>query len=68
MGKQTAVSWLAEQVNSDCLNSSFIRPELIEKAKEMEKQQIIDAFDDGGFMSCGSEKDAINYYNYLYNK
>ena len=68
MEKQTAVSWLVEQVNSDCLNSAFIRPELIEKAKEMEKQQIIDAFDDGDFMSCGSEKDAINYYNYLYNK
>jgi hypothetical protein len=66
MEKQTAVNWLVEQVNSDCLNSSFIRPELIEKAKEIERQQIIDAFDDGDFMSCGSEKDAINYYNYLY--
>jgi hypothetical protein len=68
MEKQTAVNWLVEQVNSDCLNSSFIRPELIEKAKEMERQQIIDAFDDGDFMSCGSEKDAINYYNETYNK
>ena len=67
MEKKTAVNWLVEQVNSDCLNSSFIRPELIEKAKEMEKEQIIDAFNDGDFMSCGSEKDAINYYNYLYS-
>jgi coenzyme F420-reducing hydrogenase beta subunit len=40
MEKQTAVNWLVEQVNSDCLNSSFIRPELIEKAKEMEKEQL----------------------------
>jgi hypothetical protein len=67
MEKQTAVSWLVEQVNSDCLNSAFIRPELIDKAKEMERQQIIDAFNDGDFMSCGSENDAINYYNYLYS-
>ncbi len=40
--KQTAVEWLVENVNSDCLNSTFIRPELIEKAKEMEKQRMID--------------------------
>jgi hypothetical protein len=39
MAQQTAVNWLVEQVNSDCLNSSFIRPELIEKAKEMEREQ-----------------------------
>jgi hypothetical protein len=44
MEKQTAVSWLVEQVNSDCLNSSFIRPELIEKAKEMEREQNIAFF------------------------
>ena len=68
MTQQTAVEWLVKEVNSDCLNSTFIRPELIDKAKEMEKQQIIDAFDDGDFMSCGSEKDAINYYNHLYKK
>jgi hypothetical protein len=36
-------------------------------AKEMEKEQIINAFDDGDFMSCGSEKDAINYYNETYS-
>jgi hypothetical protein len=40
---------------------------VLQQAKAMEKEQIIDAFNDGDFMSCGSEKDAINYYNYLYN-
>jgi len=39
----TAVEWLVKEVNSDCLNSSFIRPELIKKAKAMEKEQIINA-------------------------
>jgi len=34
---------------------------------DVEKEQILDAFNDGDFMSCGSEKDAINYYNYLYS-
>ena len=34
--RKTAVDWLVEQVNSDCLNSAFIRPELIIQAKEME--------------------------------
>jgi len=39
----TAIDWLVEKVNSDCLNSTFIRKELIDEAKEREKQQIIDA-------------------------
>ena len=42
MKKQTAIEWLVEHVNSDCLNSTFIRPELIRKAKAMEKEQMID--------------------------
>ena len=44
MKKQTAVEWLVEQVNADCLNSTFIRPELIEWAKAMEREQIADAY------------------------
>ena len=35
----TAVEWLVLQVNSDCLNSAFIRPELVDQAKAMEKEQ-----------------------------
>jgi uncharacterized membrane protein YidH (DUF202 family) len=41
MKKQTAVEWLVEQVNSDCTNSVYIRKELIDKAKEMEKETNI---------------------------
>ncbi len=41
--KQSSIEWLVEQVNSDCLNSTFIRPELIEQAKEMHKQESIAA-------------------------
>lgn len=64
----TAVDWLVKQVNSDCLNSTFIRPELIKEAKAMEKEQIINAFIDGDFMSTGMDKDAEIYYNETYNK
>ena len=41
--KQTAIEWLVKQVNSDCLNSTFIRQDLIEQAKAMEKEQIVEA-------------------------
>jgi hypothetical protein len=43
MKKQTAVEWLVEQVNADCLNSTFIRKELIDKAIEIEKSQTEEA-------------------------
>ena len=40
MQKKTAVEWLVEQVNADCLNSTFIRKELIDQAKAMESEQL----------------------------
>jgi hypothetical protein len=40
--KQTAVEWLVEQYTQG--NYSW---EVYDKAKEMEKQQIIDSFDEG---------------------
>lgn len=39
----TSIEWLVQQVNSDCLNSVYIRQELIEKAKEMYNQEITEA-------------------------
>jgi hypothetical protein len=70
MEKQTAVNWLVEQVNSDCLNSSFIRPELIEKAKEMEREQIKDAYWNGTVDMEKSDAliEAEYFYNETYNK
>jgi hypothetical protein len=63
--KQTAVEWLVKEVNSDCLNSTFIRKELIDQAKEMEKQQILIAYDNG--WETGSYKPE-QYYNETYGK
>jgi len=44
--KQTAVEWLIEQVNSDqyqrAFGQTYISIELIEQAKAMEKEQMIE--------------------------
>jgi len=69
MGKQTAVSWLSKELESYG-DPQFCEIEwkqldsLIEQAKEMEKQQIIDAYKFGlsDEYVIGSE----NYYNETY--
>jgi len=71
MSKQTAVEYLLQEfseiigkVNFTVTQDLFIRDAVI-KAKEMEKEQIIDAFDEGnsnGFIiKCGEQ-----YYNETY--
>jgi len=67
--KQTAVEWLIQQVNSDCLNSTFINKELIEKAKEMEKEQLMFGYNKGATDMSKNEYDGMeNYYNKTYGK
>ncbi len=66
MKNQTAVQWLIEQVNSDCLNSTFIQPNLIEQAKAMEKSQIVEAYK--ADMLPMSDEDGEQYYNETYGK
>jgi len=71
--KQTAVEYLLEEfsaiigrVNFTVTQDLFIRDAVI-KAKEMEKEQIMEAFEDGneqGFL-C---KEGIEYYNETYKK
>jgi hypothetical protein len=57
---KTAVEWLAEQME----HPHIFKP-LIEKALEMEKQQIIDAFDS----ACEDEnRIGKEYYNETFNK
>ena len=65
MEQKTAVEWLFMTLALTPMTDWY---NVLEQAKAMEKEQIIDAFNDGDFMSCGSEKDAINYYNETYNK
>jgi len=54
MSKQTAVEWLLGQIS---LNG--FQPKHIEQAKEMEKQQIIDAYNEGDIQLVNAE----DYYN-----
>ena len=69
MSKQTAVEWLLEQFPTiDKTDSYYSR--IIEQAKKMEKEQIVDAYIEGdstGFEAMGEYKsllikDAEQYY------
>ena len=42
--KQTAVEWLEERYNDPLLKDNFISKEEFQKAKAMEKEQIMDAY------------------------
>jgi hypothetical protein len=62
---QTAVSWLEEQAeNNDMGNLPIWIYHLFLKAKEMEKQQMINAFDEGVESDYYSQFE--NYYNKTY--
>lgn len=75
--KQTAVEWLVEQIiNKHPIITQYLPnynfdKELIEQAKEMEKQQIMMAVTDSWYMAKGSdfqELQAEQYYNEEYGK
>ena len=59
--KQTAIEWL----ESEMLKPNLGMKEIIEQAKEMEKQQIIDAYDlgMGHYGDANRKSDAEQYYN-----
>ena len=67
MEKQTAVSWLIEQLYDKRFVAAFKNE--IEQAKELERQQIVEAFEQGqakeakeAFWTKGNE-----YYNQTFN-
>ena len=70
--KQTAVEWLVKELNKSIGLTKFVDTcdedykqeilEIIEKAKEMEKEQIIQAFCCGG----DGESEAEIYYNEMF--
>ena len=57
--KVSSVEWLADQVEDYI---GLIPTDIIDKAKEMHKQQIIEAYDKGEF-NQGCNEDAEQYYN-----
>ena len=59
---QTSLEWL---INQYCKGNYLI--EIVEQAKEMEKQQIIDAYNEG-LSNWDSEQEAEQYYNETFKK
>jgi len=62
---KTAVEWLAEQVNSAKWKWADItdRNAIIEQAKEMEKEQIVNAHYQGYRPSIGTTEISEKYFN-----
>ena len=69
--KQTAVEWLIEQIeNQRETGNTDLRTTLhfCEKAKEMEKEQIIESFKHGKLPPLFTNLDGEQYYNQTFNK
>ena len=69
----TAVEWLVQELRGDDDKGDFIfngviNDELINQAKEMEKQQIIDAFIGYDSNTEDNLEVAEQYYNETFNK
>jgi len=63
--KQTAVEWLVEQI---CGDHTEQWQKEIDQAKEMEKEQIIDAWINGALDTNAYTDFAEQYYNQTFNK
>ena len=78
--KQTAVEWLVEQLveldkqldgrrkNDDATVLKLNPTKLFEQAKEMEKEQIIDAWSNGWLNDYQSDEDVKNSAEHYYNE
>jgi len=69
---QTAVEWLVKQLNQKI---DFIPMDkwdeirdIVQQAKQMEKEQIIDAFWNGDNSDCTSEQNAKEFAEEYYNQ
>jgi hypothetical protein len=62
--KKSAVEWL----ESEMLNPNLSMKDILEQAKEMEKQQIVEAHAVGRIKECsGIHTDGEHYYNETFN-
>ena len=76
--KQTAVEWIIEQISSskyyykimEDINSrnTVAQSNILEQAKEMEKEQIIQAYYQNGWNDNDNEHNAEQYYNQTFKK
>jgi len=69
MSKQTAVEWIQQQVKQQGIKHYFSLTEILEQAKQMEKEQIIEAYNEGNRHNGWALKhEAEKYYNETYKK
>jgi hypothetical protein len=77
MKQQTAIEWLIEhlqkskdwqRVLNEVSQISTIEFNLIQQAKEMEKEQIIEAYDDGWLYNNQGKYNPEQYYNQTFQK
>ena len=70
VSKQTAVEWLEKEFNKleATVGVYGIMYSLIDQAKEMEKQQIIEAINDFSVNQWGEFLSGEEYYNETYGK
>ena len=60
--KQTAVEWLLIQIHKHWNSEGLSFEKILEQAKAMEKEQIINVYDTGEY-DCGCNGDSEQYYN-----
>ena len=75
--KQTAVEFLIEQISSSKYfynlmeeiesRNTTVQPNVLQQAKAMEKEQIVNAYDTGEY-DCGCNGDSEQYYNKTFKK
>ncbi len=69
MSKQTAVEWIQHQVKQQGITHYFSLTEILEQAKEMEKEQITEAFKEGNlYHGWALKHEPEQYYNETYKK
>ena len=68
--KQTSVEWLEKEFVKleSTIGVHGVMYELIEQAKEMEKEQIIQAYYQNGWNDNDNEHNAEQYYNQTYKQ
>lgn len=66
MEKQTAVEWLVEQLIPEDQHEGIM--DIIEDAKQREKEQITDAYIMGSYDMVAKEFKPNEYYNEIFNK
>ncbi len=64
MKEQTAVEWFEDQVGHTCMMALKEFNEIFEKAKEMEREQIVNAYNDCEW--TGDHEDGEQYYKETY--